>query len=98
MRGPMSPAGTIAVVGSINVDLSAQVVRHPRPGETLHGRGGQMTPGGQGANQAVAPAKRRGAVGTIGAAGTGAQAAAGLPGVRPGGGGLAGVRAVAGAP
>src|SRR5699024_5908067 len=29
MRGPMSPAGTIAVVGSINVDLSAQVVRHP---------------------------------------------------------------------
>lgn len=28
----MSPTETIAVVGSINVDLSAQVARHPRPG------------------------------------------------------------------
>ncbi|WP_301470309.1 hypothetical protein [Brachybacterium sp.] len=36
----MSPSPMIAVLGSINVDVSAQVVRCLRPGETtLHGRG-----------------------------------------------------------
>src|SRR5699024_8452065 len=50
-------AGSIAVVGSINVDLIAHVRRHPRPGETLHGSGGQTLPGGKGANQAVAAAR-----------------------------------------
>ncbi|MGO2557868.1 ribokinase [Brachybacterium sp.] len=88
----MSPTQTIAVVGSINVDLIAQVARHPQPGETLHGRGGQMTPGGKGANQAVAAAKLGGAVEMIGAVGTDTQAEAGLSGLRAAGVGLAGVR------
>ena len=77
----MTPSQTIAVVGSINVDLSAQVLRHPRPGETLHGRGGQMLPGGKGANQAVAAARRGERVEMIGAVGTDAQAAVGLSGL-----------------
>ncbi|ATG52993.1 ribokinase [Brachybacterium vulturis] len=92
----MSPAGMIAVVGSINVDLSAQVARHPRPGETLHGRGGRMTPGGKGANQAVAAAKLGGSVQMIGAIGTDAQAEVGLSGLRAAGVGLDGVREVEG--
>ncbi|MDN5900120.1 MAG: ribokinase [Brachybacterium sp.] len=92
----MSPAETIAVVGSINVDLSAQVARHPRPGETLHGRGGQMTPGGKGANQAVAAAKLGGSVQMIGGVGTDAQAEVGLSGLRAAGVGLAGVREIEG--
>lgn len=87
---------TIAVVGSINVDLSAQVARHPRPGETLHGHGGQMLPGGKGANQAVAAAKLGGSVEMIGAVGTDAQAEVGLSGLRAAGVGLAGVREVEG--
>lgn len=92
----MSAVGTIAVVGSINVDLSAQVARHPRPGETLHGRGGRMTPGGKGANQAVAAAKLGGRVEMIGAVGTEAQAEVGLSGLRAAGVGLSGVREVDG--
>ncbi|MDN6330343.1 MAG: ribokinase [Brachybacterium sp.] len=92
----MTPSQTIAVVGSINVDLSAQVLRHPRPGETLHGRGGQMLPGGKGANQAVAAARRGGRVEMIGAVGTDAQAAVGLSGLRAAGVGLSGVREVEG--
>ncbi|MEV0869513.1 ribokinase [Brachybacterium paraconglomeratum] len=92
----MSAVGTIAVVGSINVDLSAQVARHPRPGETLHGRGGRMTPGGKGANQAVAAAKLGGRVEMIGAVGTEPQAEVGLSGLRAAGVGLSGVREVDG--
>lgn len=92
----MNSTQTIAVVGSLNVDLSAQVVRHPRPGETLHGRGGQMLPGGKGANQAVAAAKLGGSVEMIGAVGTDAQAEVGLSGLRAAGVGLTGVREVEG--
>ena len=92
----MSPSGVIAVVGSLNVDLIAQVSRHPSPGETLHGRGGQMLPGGKGANQAVAAARMGGTVEMIGAVGTDAQAEVGLSGLRSAGVGLAGVREVEG--
>lgn len=44
----------VVVIGSINVDLFAQVERHPEPGETLLGDGGRRAPGGKGANQALA--------------------------------------------
>ena len=68
-----SPDGTIVVVGSVNVDLLAQVQRHPRPGGTLHGTGGQMLPGGKGANQAVAAARLGSRVGAFAATSAGAQ-------------------------
>ena len=84
----------ITVVGSINVDLISQVRRHPQPGETLHGTGGQMLPGGKGANQAVAAAKLGGDVRMIGAVGTDAQAEVGLAGLRAAGVDLTGVREI----
>ena len=48
---------TIAVFGSLNMDLVTQVSRLPLPGETLMGNEFFTTPGGKGANQAVAAAK-----------------------------------------
>ncbi|MGP5413039.1 ribokinase [Brachybacterium paraconglomeratum] len=79
-----SPDGTI-VVGSVNVDLLAQVQRHPRPGETLHGTGGQMLPGGKGANQAVAAARLGARVAMVGAVGSDVQAEAALSAMREAG-------------
>ena len=80
-----SPDGTIVVVGSVNVDLLAQVQRHPRPGETLHGTGGQMLPGGKGANQAVAAARLGARVAMVGAVGSDVQAEAALSALREAG-------------
>ena len=48
---------TIAVFGSLNMDLVTRVSRLPLPGETLMGTEFFTTPGGKGANQAVAAAK-----------------------------------------
>src|SRR5690606_5379621 len=95
-KGAPMNAGAIVVVGSINVDLTAHTRRHPRPGETLHGTGGQMLPGGKGANQAVAAARMGGDVRMIGAVGTDAQAQVGLAGLRAAGVDLDGVREVEG--
>lgn len=48
---------TIVVFGSLNMDLVTRVSRLPLPGETLMGTEFFTTPGGKGANQAVAAAK-----------------------------------------
>jgi ribokinase len=48
---------TIIVFGSINIDLVATAPRLPIAGETLLGESFFQTPGGKGANQAVALAK-----------------------------------------
>ena len=66
---------TIAVVGSLNADLVVHVARHPKPGETLPGSGGAISPGGKGANQAVAAALLGGDVVMIGAVGDDPNAA-----------------------
>jgi ribokinase len=47
-------APSITVVGSVNLDLVAQVERLPRPGETVTDAVFRRVPGGKGANQAVA--------------------------------------------
>jgi len=60
----------LAVIGSINMDVVNQVVKHPMPGETIHGRGTSYHPGGKGANQAVAAARAGAAVRMAGAVGT----------------------------
>lgn len=51
-------AGTVVVVGSLNVDQVVTVDRHPSPGETLIATSMTLLPGGKGANQAVAAARR----------------------------------------
>lgn len=47
----------IAVVGSINMDMTVTAERIPKKGETVSGGSVSFIPGGKGANQAVAMAK-----------------------------------------
>ena len=65
---------SIIVVGSINADLAVHVPRPPTPGDTLMGSGGTITPGGKGANQAVAAALQGASVRFVGAVGNDAYA------------------------
>lgn len=53
--------GNVVVVGSANVDLVVDVPRHPGGGETILGGDLRRSPGGKGANQAVAAARAGGA-------------------------------------
>jgi ribokinase len=59
----------LTVVGSVNLDLVAQVDRLPRPGETVTGAKLLRAPGGKGANQAVAAARLEADVSFEGAVG-----------------------------
>ncbi|KHN98130.1 ribokinase [Metarhizium album ARSEF 1941] len=55
MAPPRRPR--ITVLGSLNIDLVSYVPHHPLPGETLTATHFATSPGGKGANQAVACAK-----------------------------------------
>jgi ribokinase len=59
----------IIVVGSINLDLIANVDRLPARGETVRGSGFATAPGGKGANQALAAARAGAKVRMVGAVG-----------------------------
>ena len=59
----------IAVVGSLNVDTTMRVERHPAPGETVLAAGHFTDTGGKGANQAVAAARLGHRVAMIGMVG-----------------------------
>jgi ribokinase len=61
--------GRIVVVGSLNADLTIYCERLPLPGETVHGTGFAVNPGGKSANQAVAASLLGGAVSLVGAVG-----------------------------
>ncbi|MBY9078558.1 ribokinase [Paenibacillus sp. HN-1] len=59
----------ILVIGSLNMDMVVRTDRAPQAGETLMGRSFTLSPGGKGANQAVAAARLGGDVtmaGTVG--------------------------------
>jgi ribokinase len=63
-------SGRVVVLGSLNVDLVAEVARHPRPGETVLALGPpRRLAGGKGANQAVAAAAAGARVSFVGAVG-----------------------------
>lgn len=86
----------IAVVGSINADLTTHVHRHPSPGETLLGSGGDISAGGKGANQAVAAAQLGADVTMIGAVGSDSMAAAALEHLHNSGADTSAITTVAG--
>ena len=62
-------AGRICVVGSLNLDRTYDVPELPAPGSTIHASGFLRSPGGKGANQAVAAARLGAAVQLIGSVG-----------------------------
>ena len=47
----------VTILGSLNMDISVTVPRLPEPGATVLGSAARFTPGGKGANQAVAAAR-----------------------------------------
>lgn len=59
----------IAVIGSINMDMTVRADRIPGKGETVSGRNLCYNPGGKGANQAVAAARLGGYVSMFGCVG-----------------------------
>jgi ribokinase len=67
--GTAGTHGRVVVVGSLNADLTIYCERLPLPGETVHGTGFAVNPGGKSANQAVAASLLGGAVSLIGAVG-----------------------------
>lgn len=60
---------SIAVLGSLNVDLVVQMNRYPNPGETVVGKSFAQFSGGKGANQAVACGRLDASVSMYGAVG-----------------------------
>ena len=69
MTAAAERAGRIVVVGSLNADLTIYCERLPQPGETVHGNGFAVNPGGKSANQAVAAGRLGGHVSLVGAVG-----------------------------
>jgi ribokinase len=59
----------VCVVGSVNLDIGFDVDTLPRPGETALAASVRSTPGGKGANQAVAAARAGAQVQFVGAVG-----------------------------
>ena len=69
MSAAVEQTGRIVVVGSLNADLTIYCERLPLPGETVHGNGFAVNPGGKSANQAVAASRLGGNVSLVGAVG-----------------------------
>jgi ribokinase len=86
----------IAVVGSLNVDVSLRVPRFVKPGETLRASGLEIGAGGKGLNQAIAAARLGGRVHLIGCVGADAFAEIALSALREAGVDTTHVEALAG--
>ncbi len=86
----------IVVVGSINMDLVARTPRTPLPGQTVIGTDFAITPGGKGANQAVAVARLGYPVEMVGMVGEDVFGQALLDNLKSAGVGIQGVSRVPG--
>ena len=75
----------LTVVGSINVDFMLRMPQLPRPGETVTAHQFERSPGGKGANQAVAAARLGANVTMVGAVGEDALAEEALSGLNAAG-------------
>jgi ribokinase len=71
----LSRPGAVAVVGSLNADLTIRTERFPEPGETITGSELVTAPGGKSSNQAVAAATLGSSVRLLGAVGDDANGA-----------------------
>ena len=65
----MAKRPRVTVLGSLNMDISVTVPRLPGPGATVVGGAARFTPGGKGANQAVAAARLGAEVRMVGCVG-----------------------------
>jgi len=78
----MNQTVSIAVIGSINLDLVARVEHFPRPGETVTNAVVSRFPGGKGANQALAAHRLGASVFMVGRVGDDAAAGEALDSLR----------------
>src|SRR6516164_7584288 len=88
----------VTVLGSLNMDISVTVPRLPQPGATVLGSAARFTPGGKGANQAVAAARLGAGVRMAGCVGADDFGRRLLAGLRDEGVNADGVRVTADAP
>jgi ribokinase len=88
----------VTVLGSLNMDISVTVPRLPEPGATVLGSAARFTPGGKGANQAVAAARLGAGVRMAGCVGDDDFGRRLLAALREEGVGHQGVRVTADAP
>ncbi|GMA16602.1 ribokinase [Deinococcus metallilatus] len=82
---------SVLVVGSVNADVTVRAARIPAPGETVLGEEARVSPGGKGANQAVAAALAGSSVTLCGAVGRDTFRAPALSGLTRAGVDLAGL-------
>jgi ribokinase len=87
---------SIAVIGSVNLDIVAKAAKLPAPGETITGAELFRFPGGKGANQALAASRLGADVSLVARVGDDAAADEALALLREGGVDLSGTRAAAG--
>ncbi|MBG6084422.1 ribokinase [Zhihengliuella flava] len=93
---PAPPVPRVTVIGSLNVDLAVTMQRLPAPGQTVLANTLAVSPGGKGANQALAAALSGAETALIGAVGRDQHASVALELLRGAGVDLTGVATVDG--
>ena len=88
----------VFVIGSINQDFVLKVERRPEPGETVTGADLTLSPGGKGANQAIAAARLGAEVAMLGSVGEDPFGAELVENLRNNGVSTSRVEAISGAP